>query len=66
MIRYYCFDVSQTSELDKCDILSCVFPLLEIRYPVGIKPGSAGLRGDCSHCLTSHKLFKFEFSMNYT
>ena len=41
------------------DIISCVFPLLEIRFPVGLKPGWVGLGGNCSHCLTQHKLFKF-------
>ena len=40
------------------DILSFAFRLLGISFPLGML-GWVGLRGDCSHCLTSDKLFKF-------
>lgn len=54
----YLFRVIRTVIFLSFDIVSCVFPLLEIRFPVDV-PGWVGLRRDCSHCLTSDKLFKF-------
>ena len=55
----YLFRVIRTVICLSFDIVSCVFPLLEIRFPVDKKPGRMGLNGDGSHCQTWHTLFKF-------